>query len=288
MSVFVCSSIYRSLSIPKYERFAPNYFAWDPKKGLINNFWHMFIIYWTTRTLIGDNGTLRHSSLEFKVNFCQDKIFAKEILWKVKRSKISTNSPYISNVLRLLKLFDNRQKLKDNQREQSSIFKHQIPPQLKSIKITGLDSWHCKLTIAGIYAIKSWRIFIQTKFIILSVSLLYFLQKLQGDKFCGKARKVSLSLWRSLRSIHAMLSSIKQDYLSKRKQNCDEYNFCPKLPVGPRTSDSSDGLGSLYSVLKKGYFARLKASYNGHAHSPAFLHLNAWKGHVPLIRVCML
>ena len=108
MAVFVCSSIFRSLSIPKYERFAPNYFAWDPKKGLINNFWYMFIIYWTTRTLIGDNGTLRHSSLEFKVNFCQDKIFAKEILWKVKRSKISTNSPYISNVLRLLKLLDIR------------------------------------------------------------------------------------------------------------------------------------------------------------------------------------
>ena len=125
---------------------------------IINNCWRSvqlacgqykaIFIYWTTRTLIGDNGTLRHSSLEFKVNFCQDKIFAKEILWKVKRSKISTNSPYISNVLRLLKLFDNRQKLKDNQHEQSSIFKHQIPPQLKSIKITGLDSWHCKLTIA--------------------------------------------------------------------------------------------------------------------------------------------
>ena len=79
-----------------------------------------------------------------------------------------------------------------------------------------------------------------------------------------------------------MLSSIKQDYLSKRKQNCDEYNFCPKLPVGPRTSDSSDGLGSLYSVLKKGYFARLKASYDGDAHSPAFLHLNAWKVMYPL------
>ena len=42
---------------------------------------------------------------------------------------MSTNSPYIS-IPRLLKLFDNRQKLKDNQREQSSIFKHQIPPQL--------------------------------------------------------------------------------------------------------------------------------------------------------------
>ena len=85
---------------------------------------------------------------------------------------------------------------------------------------------------------------------------------------------MSLSLWRSLRSIHAMLSSIKQDHLSKRKQNCDEYNFCQKLPVGPRTSDSSDGLGCLYSVQKR-IFCPIRGY--GDAHSPAFLHLNAWE-----------
>ena len=135
--VLVCFHQYFDLSILKYERFALNYFAWNTIKGLIlfsmNDFWYMFMIYCTALTLIGDNRTLRHSSLEFKVNFCQDKIFAKEILWKVKRSKISTNSPYIS-ILRLLKSFDNWQKLEDNQRQRST-FKHQIPPQLNSIKI---------------------------------------------------------------------------------------------------------------------------------------------------------
>ena len=118
-SLFSFIHQYIDLSIPKYERFAPNYFAWNPKKGLIlfsmNNVWYIFMKNCRARTLIGDYWTLRHSSLEFKVNFCQDKIFAKEISWKVKQSKISTNSPYIS-ILRLLKLFDNWQKLEDNQR----------------------------------------------------------------------------------------------------------------------------------------------------------------------------
>ena len=216
--LFSCVHQYIDLSILKYERFAPNYFAWNPKKGSIlfsmKNLWYISMIYCTARTLIGDNGTLKHSSLEFKVNFCQEKIFAKEILWKVKRRKMSTNSPYIS-IPRLLKLFDNRQKHEDNQRQQSSIFKPQIPPQLNLIKIAGLDNANKPLQAYA--ATKSRRIFFQTKFIMLSVSVVYFLQKLQAGKFCRKARKVSLSLWRSLRSIHAMLSSIKQDHLSKRK-----------------------------------------------------------------------
>ena len=31
---------------------------------------------------------------------------------------------------------------------------------------------------------------------------------------------------------------------------------------------------AVFTQFKKGYFARLEASYNGDAHSPAFLHMN--------------
>ena len=84
-----------------------------------------------------------------------------------------------------------------------------------------------------------------------------------------------------------MLSSIKQDHLSfKIAMNTIFVQNC-LLVQEPATALMD---WAVFTQFKKGYFARLEATYDGDAHSPAFLHLNAWEGHVvlPLIRVCML